>query len=210
VKRLFIGLLALGLALFAGGAGMRVHAQITMAQTKKRLIEARPLSAAQIENRARTFKPADGPPTRISIRTLGLWNALEPVDEQVEWQDGQFGLAWDVADAGWHIQSSWPGWGGNVVVAGHSPSRDPQTWPHSVFRQLAYLSPGDRIEVTDGKQIYVYEVSNVFAISGSEADTPNARAWLERGKSERLTLITCWPPHTAAYRVVVIALPTKA
>src|SRR5205085_9086845 len=101
-----------------------------------------------------------------------------PVDQLAEWQGDQIGLAWGVADAGWHIQSGWPGWGGNVVIAGHSPSRDPHTWAHSIFRQLAYLATGDRIEVTAGNRVYIYTVSNVFAVPGSDAQTPNAIAWL--------------------------------
>ncbi len=209
MKRLCLAFLLFGLSLFAGGAGMRVYAQIDLYNTQQRLLAARPASSADVTSAASTFESADSSPSRIDLPAAGLWNALEPVDQQAEWQGDQMGMAWGVADAGWHIHSGWPGWGGNVVIAGHSPSRDPRTWAHSIFRQLAYLANGDHIEVTAGKRVYVYAVSNVFAVPGSDAQTPNAIAWLDRGHAEHLTLITCWPPRTAAYRVVVIAQPVS-
>ena len=203
-----------GAVLFAGGAGMRVYASLTLAQVERRLVTARPVSPAEIGpeigRAVGEFDPADGPPTEIRLPDLGLWNRLEPVTERLSWQNGQIDVAWDVADAGWHVPSGWPGWGGNVVIAGHSPSRDPNTWSRSVFRQLAYLEPGNRIELIAGSRTYRYEVVRVFAIHERDAQMPAATAWIERGDSERLTLITCWPPHTAAYRVLVIAQPVKS
>jgi LPXTG-site transpeptidase (sortase) family protein len=121
--------------------------------------------------------------------------------------DAPSGLAWQVADAGWYINSGVPGAGHNVILAGHSPSTEPNTWSHSVFRQLAYLQSDDRIELTAGSRTYLYTVAHVFAIPAAQADEPASQHWLQAGEAERLTLITCWPPHTAAYRVIVIAVP---
>jgi LPXTG-site transpeptidase (sortase) family protein len=207
--RLPTAIVLLGLSMFAGGAGMRVVARINMAQTQARLLAARPNSPADMAIGSSAFEPADSPPSRISLPSYGLWNTLQAVDLQAEWRNGQISMAWNVADAGWHQESAWPGWKGNVVIAGHSPSLDPQTWPRSIFRQLAYLNTGDRVDVTAGDRVYTYAVSNVFLIPGSEAETANAEAWLDRGTVERLTIITCWPPQTAAYRVVVIAQPVS-
>src|SRR5258708_37962972 len=137
MKRLCLTLLLIGVALFAGGAGMRVYAQIDLYNTQQRLLAVRPASPADVTSATSTFEPADSQPSRISLPASGLWNALEPVDQQAEWQGDQMGMAWGVGRAGWHIQSGWPGWGGNVVIAGHSPSHDPHTWSHSIFRQLA-------------------------------------------------------------------------
>ncbi len=208
-KRPFLILLIAGISLFFGGAGMRVYANVVMTQTERRLVAARPVSPAEIAPSSRQFDPAESAPSMIRLPELGLWNALTPGDELVSWSNGQAEAetTWDVADAGWHAPSGWPGWGGNVVIAGHSPSRDPKTWLRSVFRQLAYLEPGNRIELTAGSRVYTYQVDRVFAIHEREAETVSAAAWIERGSSERLTLITCWPPNTAAYRVLVIALP---
>src|SRR5262245_52439497 len=183
---------------------MRVYANVSMSATERRLLAARPASPTDIVSGSSPFTPAEGPPTEIRLPDLGLWNTLEPVTEKISWSSGE--VAWDVADAGWHVPSGWPGWGGNVVIAGHSPSRDPQTWSRSVFRQLAYLSAGDRVEVTAGGRHYLYAVARIFAVPEDEANTPQAAAWIDQSGSQRLTLITCWPPHTAAYRIIVVAV----
>ncbi len=207
-----------GLALFAGGAGMRAYAAVTLRLTEQRLIAARPTSPVALlsqpsqpgEQTGAKAIPADAAPSRIALPDLGLWNNLQPVDEtafQPDATSGLAGLAWDVSDAGWHIQSGWPGWGRNIVIAGHSPSLDPHTWPHSIFRQLAYLTPGNRIEVTAGSRTYQYVVASVFAIPATQAASPDAAAWIASDEGERLTLVTCWPPNTAAYRVIVVAEP---
>ncbi len=220
-QRLFLILAAGGLTTFATGAGMRVYAAITLVSTEQRLLAARPPSGVSVPTPARddnaaskdssiAFEPSDGPPVSVRLPELGLWNDLQPVTAQVSWHNGQIDAAWDVADAGWHVPSGWPGYGRNVVMAGHSPSRDPGVWSRSIFRQLAYLNPGDRIEVLAGHYTYVYQVARVFAVPASEAD--NDAEWIDPAAptGESLTLITCWPPHTASYRVLVIARPVKS
>jgi LPXTG-site transpeptidase (sortase) family protein len=207
-----------GLVLLAGGVGMRVYAALTIAVTGQRLLAARPSFPLADDRAARLadpFTPADGPPTQIRLPDLGLWNDLQPVAQQVTWRDGQIDAAWEVRDAGWHSPSGWPGYGRNVVIAGHSPSRDPGVWSRSIFRQLAYLNAGDRLELRAGTRIYTYAVSRVFAIPAGEADTETAASWIradavDTPSGERLTLVTCWPPNTAAYRVLVIAFPVKS
>ncbi len=212
-KCLSLAVVMLGVALFLGGAGMRVYAQIVMAGTERQLLAARPNSPLSLllgSNASPVaFPPADGAPRVIRVPDLGLWNTLAPVQDRITWQGGQIARAWEVSDGGWHVPSGWPGHGGNVVVAGHSPARDAAIWARSVFRQLPYLAPGNVIELTAGSRIYSYEVSRVFALAEGEADTPDAAAWIGPVGVERLTLVTCWPPHTAAYRVVVVARPLR-
>lgn len=195
-----------GVLLFLGGAGMRGYAQALMAQTERRLLAARPAAPGTLTRAATpSLSSREGaggevdPPTLLRLPRLELWNTLEAVHNE----DG----IWETSDAGWHDTSSLPGQGGNIVIAGHSPSGRPDVWARSVFRQLAYLTPGEWIELTAGGRVYSYRVEAVFAIPASEAAAPEATIWLERGNHERLTLITCWPPHTAAYRVIVIAHP---
>ncbi len=204
-----------GLAALAGGAGMRVVAALTIAATGQRLLAARPpfpIAEDRADHAVDPFTPADGAPTQIRLPDLGLWNDLAPVTQQIVWRDGQIDAAWEVRDAGWHSPSGWPGYGRNVVVAGHSPSRDPGVWSRSVFRQLAYLNAGDRLELRAGSRVYTYAVSRVFAIPEADAGTEAAAGWIsaDAASGERLTLVTCWPPHTAAYRVIVLALPVKS
>jgi LPXTG-site transpeptidase (sortase) family protein len=204
-----------GLVMLASGVGMRVVAALNIAVTGQRLLAARPpfpLAGDRAVHAVDPFTPADGPPTQIRLPDLGLWNDLQPVTQQVVWRDGQIDAAWEVRDAGWHSPSGWPGYGRNVVVAGHSPSRDPGVWSRSVFRQLAHLNAADRLELRAGNRVYTYAVSRVFAIPAAEADTEAAAGWIsaDAASGERLTLVTCWPPHTAAYRVIVLALPVKS
>jgi LPXTG-site transpeptidase (sortase) family protein len=207
-KRLPLLCLMLGVVLFSGGAGMRIYASASIASTGQRLLAVRPTSPDAIGGTMHTpFVPADGAPTEIRLPDLDLWNSLDPVSLQLDSLDGQ--LSWEVRDAGWHVSSGWPGQGHNVVIAGHSPSQNMQIWPHSIFRQLAYLKPGDVIELTAGTHHYRYNVSNVFAIPAQDAQTADAYAWILPGTAERLTLVTCWPPNTAAYRVIVIAQPME-
>lgn len=204
--------MVLGAVLLFGGAAMRGYAQWANNRTEARLLAARPLSPDAIPAADHAFPPADSAPTRLSLPDLGLWNDLIPLHIE----DSLDGPIWQTSDAGWHAPPAqrngrgWPGFGGNVVMAGHSPAADPGVWARSVFRQLAYLTPGDRVEVTAGQHVYRYRVAAVFAIPEREAHTPEAAAWIAPGSAERLTLVTCWPPHTAAYRVIVVALPESS
>lgn len=195
-----------GLALTTGGAAMRAYAQLTNNHQRDVLLAARPDSPDEVWREAprAALAPADGDPARLRLPDYGLWNTLEPVSLDLE------AMAWTTSDAGWHdLGAGWgkPGQGGNVVLTGHSPASDPAVWARSAFRQLAYLQPGDAVELDAGSRTYVYRVARAFAIPADEAGTPYAAQWITPGGPERLTLVTCWPPHTAAYRIVVVALP---
>jgi LPXTG-site transpeptidase (sortase) family protein len=186
------------------GSSLRVAAQWQNAYTESVLLAARPTSPTPHGLPGFTTY-ATAAPSLIRLPDYDLWNALEPVTLT----DSPTAPIWRVSDAGWHAPPDWsglPGEGGNVVMAGHSPTFDPSVWSHSVFRQLAYLRAGDRIEVTAGA-VFRYRVAQVFSIPEGQAAEPAATVWIARGTDERLTLITCWPPHTAAYRVIVVAYP---
>lgn len=205
-RRFFGIVLLLGAALSIGGAGMRAYAQLTNNQQRDALLAARPASPEQVWAGAPdvALPLADGDPALLRLPDLGLWNTLEPVSLDLE------RMEWTTSDAGWHDVGAGqgrPGQGGNVVVTGHSPASDPAVWSRSAFRQLAYLQPGDRITLQAGSRTYTYRVARAFAIPAEEAATPDAARWIAPGGRERLTLVTCWPPHTAAFRVVVVALP---
>jgi LPXTG-site transpeptidase (sortase) family protein len=209
-QRLWFIIIILGSLLLAGGAGMRVYARIVMQATEQRLVAMRPTTVADLladlPRPTSALPLADGVPSLIRLPAFDLWNALAPVTVDAT----PAGVAWQVVDAGWHLQSGVPGQGRNVVIAGHSPARDPETWAHSIFRQLAYLEGGERLDLRVGGRTFRYEVARVFAIPAAEADQPASLAWIAPGNAERLTLITCWPPHTADYRVIVIALPVAS
>lgn len=201
-RRLYAALLILGLALASLGMAMRVLARLEMDATERHLLAARPASPAVLPASVMpTGAPAGSSAAPVAVRlpALGLWNELEAVALAAQLD----------TDAGWDRHSGRPGQNGNVVLVGHSPSADPAIWPHSVFRQLAYLTPGERIEVLAGRHTYEYAVVTVFAIPAAEASAPEASAWIAPSTTERLTLVTCWPPHSAAYRVIVVAQPVR-
>lgn len=201
LSRLLVVIGAVALLL---GVALRVYAQWDNARTESRLLPARP--PAPLPHGLPNFTAyATEAPSLIRLPDYGLWNALEPVTLSADAAQP----IWRVSDGGWHAPPDWsglPGEGGNVVIAGHSPTQDPTIWPHSVFRQLAYLNAGDRIEVMAGAT-FRYRVAYTFIVPEGQATEPAAAQWIERGIDERLTLVTCWPPHTAAYRVVVVAYP---
>lgn len=206
-RRRFFGLIMLlGATLFTTGAAMRAYAQITNNQQRDLLLAARPRQPGEVWANAQhiSLPPANGDPAALRLPDFGLWNSLEPVDLDLQ------AMEWATSDAGWHdfgAGQGRPGQGGNVVVTGHSPASDPGVWARSVFRQLAYLRVGDEIELQAGSHTYRYRVARAFAIPAGESSTPDAARWIAPGGPERLTLVTCWPPHTAAYRVIVVALP---
>jgi LPXTG-site transpeptidase (sortase) family protein len=197
-------LLIIGLLLAGGGAGMRVYASITLRLTEDRLLHDRPASPNDIPPSIVTFASATVAPVLIRLPAYDLYNTLETV---AMWQTDA-GELWQVSDAGWHLGAK-PGDGANVVIAGHSPSHTPEMWRHSIFRQLAYLHPGDLIEVQTSDHVYRYAVVRVFAIPLAEAETTASGKWIAPGNTERLTLVTCWPPHDPITRVLVIANPVS-
>lgn len=195
-------LLIIGLLLAGGGAGMRVYASFTLHLTEDRLLRDRPASPDEMPTSSVTFSLATVAPIEIRLPDYDLYNRLETV---ALWQTDA-GALWQVSDAGWHLGAK-PGDGANVVIAGHSPSHTSEIWRHSIFRQLAYLHPGELIEVQTSEHVYRYGVVRVFAIPLAEAETAAAGKWIAPGNTERLTLVTCWPPHDPTTRVIVIANP---
>lgn len=195
--------IVVGVLMFTLGAGMRGIAQTEQRDLIARLLNARPSqpNALKSPEPSWSLPQSAGVPIRIKAPALGLWNALMPV------YTDPAGLVWRTGDAVWHVPSGTPGAGQNVVIAGHSPSRDPQTWGHSIFRGLPRLVRGDRITLEAGSRTIMYAVALTFAIPAEQADSPEASAWIAPTGDERLTLITCYPPHTADYRVITVAFP---
>jgi len=201
--RQWIWVIVAGVFVFTLGAGMRGVAQTEQRGLITGLLNARPdhPNALRDPNPSGTLSKVTGVPTRIEAPALGLWNALMPV------YTDHASSSWRTGDAVWHVPSGVPGAGQNVVIAGHSPSRDPQTWSHAIFRGLPRLGPGDRIRLKAGSTTITYAVALTFAIPAEQADSPEAVAWIAPTGDERLTLITCYPPHTADYRVITVAFP---
>ncbi len=95
---------------------------------------------------------------------------------------------------------------GNTVLNGH------HNIDGEVFGHLYELAQGDRITVYSGNRSFDYAVAQVMKLE--ERNMPlaqreeNAR-WVLPSADERLTLVTCWPPYTNTYRLIVVAVPVK-
>lgn len=202
-------LILLGLVLVATGAGMRLIASAALRSRETSLLNARPVAPSQKTSysSATPLPPARSAPLIIRIPEMDLWNQVSPADVFISWNEGVPAQTWQVEDAGWYAPSGLPGWGRNVVIAGHSPVLDPEVWERSIFRALPYLEPGQIIELLTNEGVYGYQVAQVFAIPAKESQDQEVVAWIADSGDERLTLVTCFPPHTAANRVLVVAFP---
>lgn len=202
-------LILLGVVLVAMGAGMRLVASAALRNREASLLNARPSAPTQRTSYASvaSLPPARSAPMSIRIPEMDLWNQVSPADVFISWNEGVPAQTWQVEDAGWYAPSGPPGWGRNVVIAGHSPVLDPEVWERSIFRILPYLEPGQVIELFTNEVVYGYQVAQVFAIPAKESQDQEVVAWIADSGDERLTLVTCFPPHTAANRVLVVAFP---
>jgi LPXTG-site transpeptidase (sortase) family protein len=181
------------------------------------LLPASPLQEAGLPSFARvedapTIHNATLPnqPARLIIPQLSIDAEVQQVGLKSIYADGERYFQWVVPDgysAGWHETSAPLGQPGNTVLNGHNNIYG------EVFRDLADLTAGSPITLLDttGKR-YEYEVSHqeLMPENGQPlaARLENAR-WIGPTTDERLTLVSCWPYATNAYRLVVIATPIK-
>lgn len=98
---------------------------------------------------------------------------------------------------------SYPGAGGKILVYGHSSG---YPWDVSqftkIFRRVNELRPGDRVYVTYGGTLHVYEVTREQRVRASDTTA-------FQGEGEELILYTCWPPDSIAERYLVFASPIQ-
>jgi sortase A len=151
---------------------------------------------------------AEKPPTRIVAPSIDLDAKIKPMGwEQIEFK-GKMYTKWVVPEnaAGWHENSSLPGFGENVVLSGHHNIKG------KVFRYVVDLEPGDEITLYADGAPYVYTVMEKYILkeAGMPHDVRKANAqWIMPTGDERLTLVTCWPYEWPGntHRVVVVARP---
>jgi sortase A len=102
-----------------------------------------------------------------------------------------------------HFQgTALPGEGSNIFIFGHSSyyAAKPGNYK-TVFAQLDQLKIGDEITVSLNNQKYVYIVSSIKKVNPSDVQ------YLQPTPEEQLSLMTCYPPGTTKYRLIVIAKP---
>lgn len=152
------------------------------------------------------YLPATGRPDRIYAPHVGLDAEIVPVGFSIREINGYWVRTYEVARwaAGWHTNSSLPGWQGNTILAGHH-----NAWG-SVFRPALNLEPGDFlfVEVDDITYSYLVVIKETLPELNFEQRRANGR-WIAQTEDERLTLVTCWPPDGNTHRVVIVAIPAK-
>ena len=149
-----------------------------------------------------------GQPVRLLIPKLNMDTAVHRIGLQAFFEAGTRYFQWAVPSgfaAGWHETSAPPGQPGNTVLNGHNNIYG------EVFRDLVDLELGDQITLyNETGQLFAYEVQQqeLLPESGQPISVriENAK-WIEATEDERLTLVSCWPYTTNAYRVIVIARP---
>lgn len=118
---------------------------------------------------------------RIAIPRIGLDTAL---------YEGIWETVLDVGPGHWPGTADPGGWG-NTVIAGHRV-----TYGHQ-FRDLGRLVPGDHVIVSTIEGVFTYSVTESWVVDPSEV-------WIaDQQPGRTLTLFTCHPPGSEAFRLVV-------
>ncbi len=167
-----------------------------------------PNSAAMPQSPTNQTATTEGPPKRIVAQAIDLDAPIVEMGWRVVEQWGQPVSQWDMPDSGaaWHLNSSLPGRGSNIVISGHNES----TGDH-VFAELEELQIGDEITLwNDNQESFVYQLveKNIIRTLAASQEAQNyLQTATEPTATERLTLITCWPRWTNTHRLIVIAEP---
>ena len=129
-----------------------------------------------------TVYPA--PPLRLIVPKIGLdTRVLEGITDNVL-----------NVDPGHWPGTSLPGQMGNMSIFGHRTSHGAE------FRNTNQLQFGDMIYVEAGDMVAAYKVTAVYIVGPNDA-----RAVLGPGTGPSLTLVSCHPPGSTAFRLVVEA-----
>jgi sortase A len=147
--------------------------------------------AAAMDARARRFRQTlrDGQPIgRIIVPRLGLNMVVVEGTSEADLEKGPGHY-----DAASGVNTSLPGMGGVVAIAGHRT-----TYLHP-FRHIDELRPGDDIFVRMPYGIFAYRVYMHRIVGSSDWSI------LHRPRFEKLVLSACHPLYSATHRFVVFA-----
>lgn len=147
------------------------------------------------------------PAIRLVIPSIGLNVSIEEIQPAVRyaWDGGQE-YVWDVPSfaVGHYNTSGHPTEGKNIVLVGHNNTLG------SVFRNLNGLNVGDDVILFTVEKEFHYHVQEQVLVQylGVEKEAEiKLRAYTAPQPTERVTMISCWPYATNAYRIVVVAVP---
>lgn len=153
--------------------------------------------------------PAPQIPLEIQIPAIDLVAPIKLSESRTVEIDGQEFQDWLVPDdyaAGWQSGSARLGEIGNLVLNGHHNIYG------AVFAALVDLQPGDEILLLSEDTVYPYRVTNKMLLP-EKYQSVDVRAsnadWLQPSDDERLTLVTCWPPDSNTYRLILVARPSE-
>ncbi len=140
------------------------------------------------------------PAIRVDTKVIEVgWHMVKVNGvEQAVWDNASFA-------AGHLMNTRNPGEGGNIVISGHNNIEG------MVFANLWKLKVGDEVILTTAAgTIFKYRISQAQIVNqkyaSPEQQAANAR-FLDPTPSERVTLISCYPPTNNTNRVIVIAEP---
>ncbi len=172
------------------------------------------LERSQSPSPTRTTQPRDPAPTQaapaVPIRLVIKSINLDTPVVKATWRKVMYeGYVFDQFKApknaaGWHPNSAMLGAVGNTVVNGHN------NMDGEVFRYLEKVQVGDYIQVYSEDRVFTYVVSNTMKLheAGESSKTRMQNAsWIGESNDERLTLVSCWPYDSNAYRLIVVAKP---
>ena len=146
-------------------------------------------------------------PERLVIPAIELDAPVEPTGAKKYRIREKIYEQWIVPDkfaAGWSPKSGYPGLANNVVLYGHHNVNG------AVFAKLYTLKRGDAISLYAGGREYRYTVDEVLKLKEKGVtfdEMLNNAQWISATETERLTLVTCWPPYESTYRLIVVAKP---
>ncbi|MCI0396357.1 MAG: sortase [Chloroflexi bacterium] len=168
-------------------------------------------SYATVEEAPKSYGvPIAGQPLRLIIPSLGIDAPVTRIGLLSVIENGQQFFQWNVPNgytAGWHETSASLGQPGNTVLNGHNNIYG------EIFRDLINLVIGEKVILYDvAGSSHTYEVTQQELLPENgepfSVRLENAR-WIESTTDERVTLVSCWPYATNAYRLIVIARPIQ-
>ncbi len=150
------------------------------------------------------------PPVRLLIPALGIDTPIVPVYPKIVNENNRTFATWETAPyaAGYHVGSAYPGQPGNLILSGHHNVEGEVFRPLSVLGNKNVRFPRGAIAyVVDANgRIFAYRLEVMYKIKergASLSERLQHAHLLQETPRPTLTLITCWPLHDNAYRLIV-------
>jgi LPXTG-site transpeptidase (sortase) family protein len=145
---------------------------------------------------------------RIAIPAITVDSPVVTVGWLVDRTNSSLAAAaeWDSPGpaVGWVLTSALPDRPGNIILYGHNNMYG------SVFKNLGKLAAGDALILQTGQASWHYQVDRVVLLPfllATAGQRQAYQAYLADTALPRLTVISCWPPESNTYRLIVIAYP---